>query len=343
MRSVNTSEDQIIVLDDFNTSSTHFNASLIALSSIILISSFFVLVDHVSPILARLVLLFLSQIILGILLIRLFYYLGRKARLSITLIDPSSINHGWKRSIEKMNSAEMSHVFERMQISASVPKSRMDDLTDLSLFIVIVWSVISTAFIYPDMHTPLLYFIGGSVLLVACVLSYLNGYGSFVVIDFNEELSKLEYYVVSRVSAVERIAKVNSYIIWLEKNGHRILYDIMVDIDVGPPFKLSYHCGISSSDNERIQLENLATQTPAPDQVSRICSKFLNIQPNWDVHVEDRGNGFNIIFYNKTHPVKYKSGSTPISNAIISNDAVQRFSKGLIELINCCVSWQSDS
>ncbi len=284
----------------------------------------------------RALLFLLIQLLAGIIIIRVMHIIGRSARSKLTLLDPSSLVQQWEQRKLDVNSAAISHFFEKIQIGIKSNEKSTDDLTDLSLFVIIVWSIVSSTFLFPYYHSRFLLSIAILIVLLVGIIMYTNGYRSSLAIDFQDELAKLEYFIISRVSEMERLFKARASIICLGRGDQHVLYDVMVLIPSTGPFTIHYFCGVPSKEPERILLRLESKQTEYHNMLKQVLTTMHDLLPTWKESITEYEWGYEYLLANTISLVRYVPNITPIREGLISGEVRNQLIEAISRLTECC-------
>ena len=252
------SSKKLVLVDIYSVRRNH----LLILSFSLLIgfvySSFLFLVCSTTPGVLSGLLLFGSQIAMGIPATRAYYDLGASTRESLHFIDPAQFNDDHSLHTAEFNLGDISLVFEKMDLQIrKYDKGTLDDLSDLAWFGIFVWAAFSSTTYFLKLGSSPLCIVGAVVFLLASLMSYLSGYRSKRNIGFEDDLSHLEYYVDTRLKEIDAVIGPVGAKFFAElhkRRGKLILVDFGVAANVAAETTLVYHLGFPSNESERISV-----------------------------------------------------------------------------------------
>jgi hypothetical protein len=137
-------------------------------------------------------------------------------------------------------------------------KAKIDDLTDLSWFLVITWSILSTGAHFAGLFGQSLYIFGVMALLSACIMCYSSGYWTNRGFSFEETLDHLEYYIDTVVKTLDAVLpRINGTLIFRLKHRRHdyVLVDIATEFIFLDSSTLEYHFGLPSNLQERFIID----------------------------------------------------------------------------------------
>lgn len=178
------------------------------------------------------------QIPFGLFIIRQVYDAGSQIGNKYMLSNCQQFQ--WSRILRSVTTAnvdvqDLSKIFERFQVIYTIRSSRrIDDVSDVGWFLLVVSAVLSTFFVvFSDPSLILCY----GVVIFQCLLTimmFILGYTNTDVGDLEDYLVHLEYVVVSLVrrivddlSEVEQPAVVVKWCRWFHKS---LLQDILIRV-----------------------------------------------------------------------------------------------------------------
>ena len=283
------SSQKLVLIDIYSVRRSH----LLILSFSLLIgfvySLFLLLVCSTTPGILSGLLLFGSQIAMGIPATRAYYDLGVSTGESLHFIDPAQLNDNHSFYKAEFKLGDVSLIFEKMDLQLrKYDKGTLDDLSDLAWFGIFVWAAFSSTAYFLKLSTYPLCLGGTLVLLVAALMSYVSGYRTKRNIGFQDDLSHLEYYVETRlkgIDAVLSLAKTKFFVELFKRRGKFILVDFSATVDIDAETTLVYHLGFPSNESERISVSARA-ETLSSLEERLISSKVLSTT-GWNVEVMD--------------------------------------------------------
>jgi hypothetical protein len=242
--------------------SVRYQQLLILIISLLIFALYGVFLEmlcSISPNLLVLLLLIGTQVGLGLPLSRAYYDIGISTRKLMKLYNVG--NHGEKGDITdlRINLGDLPLVFEQLEMQISkYDVGKMDDLTDISWFIVIVWAIVSSITHYIGFFGQPLCIFGVVVLLGASLLSYVSGYWTRSAESFEEDLLHLEYYVNAFVKRLDSmLPNLNGTIILrlVPKRRRSSLADIAMEFIITEGITLKYSFGLTSDLPETVSIE----------------------------------------------------------------------------------------
>jgi hypothetical protein len=239
----------------------HQQLLLIVISLIIFVSygAFLWLLCSLAPSLLVVLLLAGTQMGLGLPLTRAYSEFGVSIRKAMKAYDAGL--HSFKKNTTDVviGTGELPLVFEQLELQISkYDTGRLDDLTDISWFLVIVWSMVSSIAHYISFLNQVLYLMGVAVLLSSCFMSYASGYWARSDNYLEEDMHHLEYYVTTFVKALDTIVpRLNGKVILrlIDKRRSSILVDIVLEFIFSATATLEYHFALASSLQECFTIE----------------------------------------------------------------------------------------
>jgi len=252
------------LVDSWNVWFQHF---LMIASSLLIFSLYGIflwLLCSLSPDVPSSLLLLGIQIGIGIPVTRAYYDFGISTRNQLHFFDSGLYEVNQEIIDLKINIGDIPLLFERMELQVrKFDKSKFDDLTDLSWFLVIVWAVVSSGAFFVKLIGQLLSVFGVVILFIACIMCYASGFWTNRGFSFEEDLNHLEYYIHTFVKSLDTsVPDINGTLIIQIKPQKRssILVDIASEFIFGDMITLEYHFGLSSNLQERFIMD-------APDEI----------------------------------------------------------------------------
>ncbi|MFX1561514.1 MAG: hypothetical protein ACFFBL_13065 [Promethearchaeota archaeon] len=200
-------------------------------------------------------LLFGSQMAIGLPAIRAFYDLGVSNKEKLHFIDPPDASGREPTHEVVIHPKEISLIFEKLDLQIhKYDDGSLDDLRDLAWFGILVWAAISSTLFYFEIGGYPLCFAGTLVFILTTLGSYLSGYWSQRNIGFEDDLSHLQYYVERRFKSIDEVIPDREYrlsVHVMEKRHSLVIMEFTLEID-GENIVLIYHIGFPSREKERI-------------------------------------------------------------------------------------------
>ncbi|MFW9802709.1 MAG: hypothetical protein ACFFFC_08670 [Candidatus Thorarchaeota archaeon] len=275
-----------------------------------------------------------TQIPLGLLLTRHYHILGMHTKKRLKLIDPADVDKSWSMSNQLMRLDEISHLLDEISVELQKQSPSVDDILDLTWFVVIVWAAISTSVL--AMFNPPPPFLASAALVLAglCFASLYNGYRIAPSAPFDENMEHLRHLVLSRFSALHAVIGKRYFqpgVSLLGKGKKKIINDFFAQMlnqskDNGPV--LTYWTGISSTDAERIDfaIEN--------DQARAVQDSLeqhpIVTESGWSVSVSNDTNEPGVLLRNEQSELRIDVQST----MVLSPSWIAETSKNLADMLS---------
>ena len=276
--------DNLLILDTRGVWHDHLRTLVF---SIILFGfyGFFLLIICTSRIAAlSILLLFSSQVLIGLSATRGYSDLGILTQEKMRFFDSVVTNGSSSLDQVEVNPGNVPLFFERLSFNAQkTDQVRTDDYNDISWFIMVVWSILSTAlFSFQLIDRTLCAFLGDLALVLACFLSYTTGYRTRRGTSFEDQVTHLEYHTINRLKTIDEGAReVRHATSLLLQSRLRRCYisDILVEFKMNSGVELEYRMGFPSAEKERFILD-------APDNIAAEVKQSLEALPafasgNW--------------------------------------------------------------
>jgi hypothetical protein len=163
-----------------------------------------------------------------------------------------------------------------------------------------------------------------------CAIVFVNGYQSTDLENLRDTLNYVEFYVISRLSALDAISNDYEKDIFVErfsKNGKYILNDFGIGFFTDDAIcNISYYLGLPSQMNERFEVKIRG------DSTSKILKELKEnlSRKNWSIEVESSEN-YTLLHY-KHDIIEYSFGIQNISKMPI--DKIETTSRKMQEILN---------
>ena len=247
---------QPILIDIYSVRKNHLLTLAFSLLIGFVYSLYLWLVCSTTPGVMSGFLLFGSQIAMGIPATRAYYDLGVTNRENLHFIDPAKFSGSSLLHRVGFNLGEVSLIFEKMELRIhKYDKGNPDDLSDLAWFGIFVWAAFSSTMFFLRLSTYSLCLVGTFVFLIASFMSYVSGYRGKRNVDFEDDLSHLQYYVETRLKRINAILaefETKFYVELHERRRKLILVDFVAEVDIAKESTMVYHAGFPSSEPESI-------------------------------------------------------------------------------------------
>jgi hypothetical protein len=279
---------------------------------------------------------FAAQVSVGLPTTRTFHSLGQKARRQLILQDPSSINSNWKREEIRSNPEMISRSFEKAHgLAYSKEPDTTDDMNDLVWFVILVWAIVSSAFLRDILGTIYTCLLSTIILAGMALIVYLSGYWSTSTRHVLDDLEELEFYILNRTRRLLKMkisGRCHSSVIWLTKNNKRLLFDVAFDVTLDTNTDAStgirYVMGIPSREHESITVSS--SQQLTARLIERIHSLRLVKSEGWLVEPVDSSKGMIVSIKNPSPVLQFKSAESLFVHAIATDEQLD----WLIDAIN---------
>jgi hypothetical protein len=278
------------------------------------------------------------QVLIGFALTRYYQDLGARAKSKLILLDPVKLGAKWNSSHQELHTGEISRFFDDISVQLKKYDPSMDDVMDLTWFVVIVWAVISTGIMAVFNPHELFYASPSLVLAGLCVVNLYNGYRVSGLKSFDEIVEHLKYIVLSRISLMHAAAGKRHFqpgVCWLIKGKKKVLDDITIQIlsksreEIGT---LCYWLGLPSNDDERLVIEILhEDQIPAIHAVLSDHPIVTNL--GWKIETYPNGDVSRIVLRNERDVMRIDVQSTIILSPSKVADTSQNLANALEVII----------
>jgi uncharacterized membrane protein YphA (DoxX/SURF4 family) len=289
---------------------------IISLLIFALYGTFLEIVCSISPNIFLLLLLIGSQVGLGLPLTRSYYGLGISTRKLMKIYDIGLQGAEEDMFDLRINMSDLPRVFERLEMQISkYDVGKMDDLTDVSWFIVIVWAIVSSIAHYIGFFGQTLCIFGVVVLIVASLLSFISGYWTKGAESFEENLQHLEYYIGTLAKKLDSVLPNQDAIIILQLVPQRrrsSLADIGVEFIIEERIILKYHFGLTSERPESFSIE--APYDLAQCIYERLLGSNLSSEGKWTIEQETTNSGASVRIVNCAPKLNISEKRTYISD-----------------------------
>jgi hypothetical protein len=283
------SSKQLVLIDIYGVRRNHLFVLAFSLLIGFVYSLFLFLVCSATPGVLSGLLLFGSQIAMGIPATRAYYDLGVSNHESLQFLDPAQLNDNQALYKAEFNLGDLSLIFEKMDLQIhKFDKGTLDDLSDLAWFGIFVWATFSSTMYFLKVSSYPLCLVGTLVFLIAAFMSYLSGYRTKRNIDFEDDLSHLEYYVETRLKGIDAVLssfETKFFVELLKRRGTLILVDFGAEVNIDAGTTLVYRLGFPSNQTERISL-SARTEILSTLQEHLLNSNILSTN-HWNVEMID--------------------------------------------------------
>jgi hypothetical protein len=289
---------------------------IISLLIFALYGTFLEIVCSLSPNIFLLLLLIGSQVGLGLPLTRVYYELGISTRKLMKVYDIGLHGVNGDMFDLKINMGDLPRLFERLEMqTGKYDVGKMDDLTDISWFIVIVWAIISSIAHYVGFLGQTVCVFGVVVLMGASLLSFVSGYWTKSAESFEENLQHLEYYIGFFAKKLDSALPNQNGTIILQlvpKRRCTSLADIGVEFIIKERIILKYYFGLTSGHPESFSIE--APYDLAQCIYERLLGSNLGSESKWTTEQETTNSGVTIRIANSTRKLNVSDKRTYISS-----------------------------
>ncbi|MGQ4912416.1 MAG: hypothetical protein ACP6KW_09630 [Candidatus Thorarchaeota archaeon] len=248
----------VSIIDSWKVWQQHFRTMAFGVLIFGFYAVFLLIICSLSPSYMSVILLLASQILIGLPATRAFFDLGVAARESVSFYGFPSVDSKEIRE-ERVSRGVVPLLFESLSLHAQKLDAKSpDDYSDISWFIILVWSVLSAGLYALGMTVPWFCVISDLVLILACVMSYASGFRMRAEVCLEDQLEQIEFLVQSRLTAVEETLGTRDcdIILLLHRRRRREYFsDIVVETLLAPETRLEYHAGLPAMESERIIVE----------------------------------------------------------------------------------------
>jgi hypothetical protein len=280
---------QPVIIDIYSVRKNHLLTLAFSLLIGFVYSLYLWLVCSTTPGVMSALLLFGSQIAIGIPATRAYYDLGVTNRENVHFIDPSKFSGGCLSHRVRFNLGEIPLIFEKMDLQINkYDKGNPDDLSDLAWFGIFVWAAFSSTTFFLKLSNYPLCLVGAIVFLIASFMSYISGYREKRNVDFEDDLSHLQFYLETRLKRINAILdefEIEFYVELLERSRKTILVDFVAEVDIIKEATIVYHAGFPSDEPECITVE-ARTEILTPLFEHLVDSNILSTN-GWTVEMID--------------------------------------------------------
>jgi hypothetical protein len=251
--------ENISVLDNWNVLYNHVRTLLFSLLLFSFYAAFLWIICASPPSIFSTLLLFLSQIAIGLPAARAYYDLGVSTRAQLRLFDSALVREEKQIEEIRIRLGDIPLVFERLAIRTKKSlRSNLDDYNDIVWFAISTWAIVSTGLYYFDLMPPGICILGDLVLATGCFASYLGGYWMSTGHSFEDELDHLEYYVLRRLKTLDGESGRfrPRFLLLVAKRGQtRLLVDFVAEMTPDKDTVIEYHMGLPSNERERFVVD----------------------------------------------------------------------------------------
>lgn len=250
------SSKRLVIVDNQIARKNHLFLLAFSLLIGVVYSSYFWFVCSTQPGIISSLLLFGSQIAIGIPATRAYYDLGVTSKETLRFIDPVQLDGNGKLHAVEIHLGEIPLIFEKLDLETlKYDKGSLDDLSDLAWFGIFVWSAFSSTSFYFGIITHPICLVGTVVFLVAALMSYLSGFRIKRDLSFEEDLNHLQYLVEKRLKCIDNLhpkGDLRVYVHVFERRRTMVIMDFSAMVKLGSNLILEYHMGFPSNEKERI-------------------------------------------------------------------------------------------
>jgi hypothetical protein len=217
------------------------------------------LVCSTRPTVTSSLLLFGSQIAIGLPATRAYYEWGVSNKEKLTFLDPAKLNgKGVFREIDILM-GDVPLLFEKMDLQVNrYDKKSSDDLNDIAWFGIFVWAAFSSSLFFLEINGYHPCVAGSLVLVLSCFAVYLDGYRKTRPQSFEDDLDHLQYYVETRYKHLDQYLLKNNSRVFLQMSERRrsiALLEFSLEVRLGGDNVLEFHMGLPSSEHERFVIK----------------------------------------------------------------------------------------
>ncbi|MFX1368797.1 MAG: hypothetical protein ACFFAY_09385 [Promethearchaeota archaeon] len=271
------------------------------------------------------------QVAVGITATRLSQILGQKSGDYLSIIDPSLLIGEWKSVEVDVPLGTISQLFERFTNSVRTSEKVADDIIDIAWFIVITWSVISSALVVAFESFRLFCMLGAFALGIASALCYHNGFQTGSKKNFDEDLEHLGYYIMARLSEIFKYfegADIIAELRLLISRKKMVLSDAGVSLKSGNEIRTSvyYWIGLTSDRVESIEIRD------STNEEIRAGMEKLPIVVNLNWNQGETPSGF--ILHNPSNNISLHNPSTYLTRTAAAAEGVETVVASIASICN---------
>jgi hypothetical protein len=275
-----------------------------------------------------------TQIPIGFLLTRYCQMLGIRTKNKLKLIDPAKVGTDWVISRQEMNSEEISLLFDNISVGLQKYNPSVDDVIDLTWFVVIVWAVITTGIVAVFSPHALFYSSPAFVLAGLCLANLYNGYRVASPPPFDDSIEHLKHLVQSRLSALHAVIGKRYFqpgVRLLSKGKKQVVVDFFAQMlnmsnDRGPIH--IYWLGLPSTDTERIDFD-IAEEKKGIIQIS-LKEHPISTENGWTIKSSEPG----VVLQNEQGAVRFDIHSTMVHSPSRIRDTSEKLADALKVVIH---------
>lgn len=326
---------RISVLDTWQVWSNHFRATIFSLVLFFFYGVYLWIICSSSPSVFSSLLLFFSQISIGLPATRAYYDLGAANRAELKMFDSAVLRGSAALKEINISLAEIQLIFEHLFLDVKkTVRTVLDDYNDLSWFSVSTWAVVSTGLFYFNLLPARVCFLCDVVLAFACTASYLGGYWMTTGQRFEDDLDYLEYYALKRLKALESTTsplKPNFILIAAKRGRRLVLADFAAEFKPNEAVTIEYHVGLPSDEAERFVIE--ASESRIGQSKERLDNSPLVQGEKWLVERVRTRSGLILRFINKSHQMDIANSGSYLRNPKLLEESSREFKTALRELL----------
>jgi hypothetical protein len=301
---------------------------------------FLMLLSLLSATVPGAIVLLTFEVMIGLAATRVYNGFGVRARTLVGFTDPSLLIGTRKETVTEAHPEEIARLFERTQREAKRYDSmRVDDLTDMAWFAVLVYAVGSIGLIVATGPNFPLCLGAMPLAAVVCFICYVDGFRSAGVRTLSDDLDELENCVMTRL-CVLRVATRNhqekTCVRWLDMGKRQVVADVGIVISspkgqTGSGVVISYWLGIPSRESERFEITEVSE---TQDKLVSILDRLSVVtELGWKPLVEEIESGRRIRILNPLHSIRVSSLSSIVAEPTSSRKVSETIAGTVSQLL----------
>jgi hypothetical protein len=328
--------ENVSVLDNWNVLHNHFRTLLFSLLLFSFYAAFLWIICSSPPKVFSALLLFLSQVAIGLPAARAYYDLGVSTRAQLRLFDSSLVREEKEIDEIRIRLGDIPLVFERMSLLTTKSlRSNLDDYNDIVWFAISTWAVVSTGLYYFGLMPPGVCLLGDFILAAGCLASYLGGYWMSTGHSFEDELDHLEYYVLRRL----RLLDTESgrfhprFLLLVARRGRRrLLVDFVAELKLDTGILVEYHMGLPSNESERFVVD--AQEGQIAELKDALADSLIIKNRSWCVEKVRTQSSLILRLINERNEIDLTKPRSYLKEPNLVEQSADDFGLALIELLS---------
>ncbi len=334
------SKRSLLLIDLSGVRKASLKALVVSLPVLTGYTVFLMLLSPVSGTVPGAIVLLTFEAMIGLAATRVYNGFGVRARALVGFIDPSQLIGLRRETVAETHLEEIARLFERAEREAKRYDSmKVDDLSDLAWFVVLVYAVGSVGLIVatgPNFALCL-----GAMPLTAaiCLICYVDGFRSASVRTLGDDLDELENHIMTRLRVLQAATRNHLETIrvrWLDIGTRQVVADIGIVISFPKGQGQSgvvvyYWLGILSTESERLEIVGESEIRGEVLGILGILSVVAEL--GWKPEVEERASGFRIQILNPLHAIRVSSLSSIVAVPTSSRKVSETIAGAISQLL----------